>query len=243
MRNIVVTGGSRGIGLAIARRLTVSGYRVVTVARRESEALVNAISNSAKRGEALHFHSGDLDDLSTLHTLVNDIRGTYGPIYGLVNNAASGTAGMLSNMSEAEMARLVRLNILSPMILTKYLSRSMMTRREGRIVNVSSIVGLTGYRGLSVYSATKAALLGFTRSLARELGPLGITVNAVAPGFVDTDMTQGMGDDERERIAHRSALGRMTRAEDIASAVDFLLGDGACNVTGTVMVVDAGNTA
>jgi len=243
MRNIVVTGGSRGIGLAIARRLTVSGYRVVTVARRESEALVNAISNSAKRGEALHFHSGDLDDLSTLHTLVNDIRGTYGPIYGLVNNAASGTAGMLSNMSEAEMARLVRLNILSPMILTKYLSRSMMTRREGRIVNVSSIVGLTGYRGLSVYSATKAALLGFTRSLARELGPLGITVNAVAPGFVDTDMTRGMGDDERERIAHRSALRRMTRAEDIASAVDFLVGDGACNVTGTVMVVDAGNTA
>jgi len=243
MRNIVVTGGSRGIGLVVARRLAVSGYRVVTVARRESEALVNAIADSAKRGEALHFHSCDLDDLSTLHALVNDIRGTYGPIYGVVNNAASGTAGMLSNMSEAEMARLVRLNVLSPMILTKYVSRSMMTRREGRIVNVSSIVGLTGYKGLSVYSATKAALLGFTRSLARELGPLGITVNAVAPGFVDTDMTQGMGDDERERIAHRSALRRMTRAEDIASAVDFLLGDGACNVTGTVMVVDAGNTA
>jgi len=243
MRNVVVTGGSRGIGLVIARRLAASGYRVVAVARRESEALLNAITDTAKRGEALHFHSCDLDDLSTLHALVNDIRGTYGPIYGLVNNAALGTAGMLSNMSEAEMARLVQLNILSPMILTKYLSRSMMTRREGRIVNISSIVGLTGYRGLSVYSTTKAALLGFTRSLARELGPLGITVNAVAPGFVDTEMTQGMGDDEREKIAHRSALRRMARAEDIASAVDFLLGDGACNVTGTVMVVDAGATA
>ena len=243
MRNVVVTGGSRGIGLVIARRLAASGYRVVAVARRESEALLNAITDTAKRGEALHFHSCDLDDLSTLHALVNDIRGTYGPIYGLVNNAALGTAGMLSNMSEAEMARLVQLNILSPMILTKYLSRSMMTRREGRIVNISSVVGLRGYRGLSVYSATKAALLGFTRSLARELGPLGITVNAIAPGFVDTDMTQAMGDDERERITHRSALRRMTRAEDIASAVDFLLGDGASNVTGTVMVVDAGSTA
>ena len=243
MRNVVVTGGSRGIGLVIARRLAVSGYRVVTVARRESEALVNAIAEGAKRGEALHFHACNLDDLGILHTLVNDIRGTYGPVYGVVNNAASGSAAMLSNMSEAEMARLVHLNILSPMILTKYLSRSMMTRREGRIVNISSIVGLTGYRGLSVYSATKAALLGFTRSLARELGPLGITVNAIAPGFVDTDMTQDMGDEEREKIAHRSALRRMTRAEDIASAVDFLLGDGACNVTGTVMVVDAGTTA
>jgi len=243
MRNIVVTGGSRGIGLVIARRLAVSGYRVVALARRESEALVNAIADTAKQGQALHFHACDLEDLSTLHTLVTDIRRTHGPIYGVVNNAAAGAAGMLSNMSEAEMARVVHLNILSPMILTKYLSRSMMTRREGRIVNVSSIVGLRGYRGLSVYSATKAALLGFTRSLARELGPLGITVNAVAPGFVDTDMTQGMGDDDRERIAHRSALRRMTRAEDIASAVDFLLGDGASNVTGTVMVVDAGSTA
>lgn len=243
MRNIVVTGGSRGIGLVIARRLAVSGYRVVAIARRESDALVSAIADTAKRGEALHFHPCNLDDVGTLHTLVNDIRGTYGPIYGLVNNAASGTAGMLSNMSEGEMARLVHLNILSPMVLTKYISRSMMTRREGRIVNISSIVGLTGYRGLSVYSATKAALLGFTRSLARELGPLGITVNAIAPGFVDTDMTQDMGDDEREKIARRSALRRMPKAEDIASAVDFLLGDGACNVTGTVMVVDAGNTA
>jgi 3-oxoacyl-[acyl-carrier protein] reductase len=242
MRNVVVTGGSRGIGLAIARRLVDSGYRVVAVARRESEALANAMADTAKRGEALHFHPCDLSDLSALHALVNDIRGTYGPIYGVINNAASGTASMLSNMSEAEMERLVHLNILSPVILTKYISRSMMIEREGRIVNVSSIVGLRGYSGLSLYSATKAALLGFTRSLARELGPLGITVNAIAPGFVDTDMTQGMGADEREKIARRSALRRMPKAEDIASAAHYLLGDGACNVTGTVMVVDAGNT-
>jgi len=119
----------------------------------------------------------------------------------------------------------------------------MMSDGGGRIVNIASIVAFTGYSGLSVYSASKASLIGFTRSLAREVGKLGITVNAVAPGFVDTEMTRGMKEEQREQIVRRSALKRLVDVEDVANAVEFLLSDGAKNITGTVVTVDAGNTA
>jgi 3-oxoacyl-[acyl-carrier protein] reductase len=129
------------------------------------------------------------------------------------------------------------------MVMTKAAVRSMMSDGGGRIVNIASIVAFTGYSGLSVYSASKASLIGFTRSLAREVGKLGITVNAVAPGFVDTEMTRGMKDEQREQIKRRSALQRLAEVADVANAVDFLLSDGAKNITGTVITVDAGNTA
>jgi 3-oxoacyl-[acyl-carrier protein] reductase len=135
------------------------------------------------------------------------------------------------------------MNVISPMILTKFLVRQMMTAKTGRIINISSIVATTGYPGLSAYSASKAALLGFTRSLAREVGALGITVNAVAPGFVDTEMTHGLTDKQREQIKRRSALHAMVSVDDIADAVCFLMSDGATRVTGTTITVDAGNTA
>ena len=119
----------------------------------------------------------------------------------------------------------------------------MMADGGGRIVNVASIIGFTGYSGLSVYGATKASMLGFTRSLAREVGRMGVNVNAVAPGFVDTEMTQGLADEQRAQIARRSALRRLPAVEDVANAVEFLLGDNARSITGTVLTVDAGNTA
>jgi 3-oxoacyl-[acyl-carrier protein] reductase len=119
----------------------------------------------------------------------------------------------------------------------------MMSEGEGRIVNVASIIGFTGYSGLSVYAATKASMLGFTRSLAREVGRLGVNVNAIAPGFLDTDMTQGMESEEREKVARRSALRRLPEVDDVANAVEFLLGEGARSITGTVITVDAGSTA
>jgi 3-oxoacyl-[acyl-carrier protein] reductase len=119
----------------------------------------------------------------------------------------------------------------------------MMADGEGRIVNISSIIASTGYNGLSVYGATKAAATGFTRSLAREVGKLGITVNAVAPGFIDTELTQTLGGEGRQKIAGRSALKRLPEAEDVASMVEYLLSDGGRNITGTVLTVDAGNTA
>jgi 3-oxoacyl-[acyl-carrier protein] reductase len=119
----------------------------------------------------------------------------------------------------------------------------MMSERAGRIVNVASIVGFTGYSGLSVYAATKASMLGFTKSLAREVGRLGINVNAIAPGFLDTDMTHGLKGEERERIVRRSALRRLAEIDDVTNAVEFLLGDGARNISGTVLTIDAGATA
>ena len=135
------------------------------------------------------------------------------------------------------------LNVVSSITLTKYVARSMMTGHGGRIVNITSVVASTGYSGLSVYSATKTALGGFTRSLARELGPLGITVNAVAPGFVDTEMTRELSPAQRAQIERRSSLKRMPEIADIANAVDFLFSEKARNITGTTTTVDAGNTA
>jgi 3-oxoacyl-[acyl-carrier protein] reductase len=134
--------------------------------------------------------------------------------------------------------------VVSPILLSKYVLRSMMADGAGgRIVNLASIIAFTGYSGLSVYGATKASMIGFTRSLAREVGRTGVTVNAVAPGFVDTEMTKGLTEEHREQIARRSALRRLVEVDDVAAAVEYLLSDGARNITGTVITVDAGNTA
>ena len=252
MRNVLVTGGSRGLGLAIASRLAASGYRVTAIARSETAELRTAIervaalsgqSASGSESGELRFHAFDLADSGAIGGLVSEPRREVGPLYGLVNNAGLGTAGLLSMMRDGDIEALVRLNTLSPMLLTKYVVRAMMSEREGRIVSISSIVASSGYKALSAYSATKASLEGFTRSLAREVGPLGITVNAVAPGFVDTAMTHELSDSEREQITRRSALRRMVEPDDVASAVEYLLSEKARNITGITLTVDAGNTA
>jgi 3-oxoacyl-[acyl-carrier protein] reductase len=244
MRNVIVTGGSRGLGLAIAQALASAGFRVIAVARSLGAEL-SAASRSAldEAKGAIEFRACDLSDLSAIAPLVRTLRKEFGPIYGLINNAGLGTSGLLAGMREKDILRLIQLNTASPIVLTKQVLKSMMTQREGRIVNVSSIVASTGYSGLSVYSATKAALLGFTYSLAREMGPLGITVNALAPGFIDTEMTQELTEPQREKIARRSALNRMPEPIDVARSVEFLLGEAGRNITGTVITIDAGNTA
>jgi 3-oxoacyl-[acyl-carrier protein] reductase len=242
--NVLVTGGTRGLGLAISRTLAEAGYRVIAVARKESAEVKAASAALRPQGPgALEFCACDLSEVGQIAPLVRSIRADFGPIYGLVNNAGLGTAAVLGTMRDAEIERLVRLNTLSPLILTKYVARSMMLERTGRIVNIASIVASTGYSGLSVYSATKASLVGFTRSLARELGQLGITVNAVAPGFIETAMTDELSAKEREQITRRSALKRMAEAVDVARSVEFLLGPGGRNITGITLTVDAGNTA
>jgi 3-oxoacyl-[acyl-carrier protein] reductase len=244
VRNVLVTGGSRGLGLAMAETLAASGFQVIAIARQEGARLPEARAKVAEEGRgALHFRAFDLAETEGIADLVKAVRREFGPLHGLVNNAAIGTSGVLSNMPDREIERLVKLNVVSPITLTKYVVRSMMTGRDGRIVNVSSVVASTGYSGLSVYSATKASLAGFTKSLARELGPLGITVNAVAPGFVDTEMTHDLTPAQRAQIVRRSALQRMAETADVANTVDFLFSDKARNITGTLLTVDAGNTA
>jgi 3-oxoacyl-[acyl-carrier protein] reductase len=242
MRNVVVTGGSRGIGLGIARRLVESGFRVIVIARKETTELAAAIEQSGDAAK-LSFVPFDLQDIDAIGDLVKRLRKDFGPIYGLVNNAGMSVEGALGLMRTSQMEQVVRLNTLSPMVMTKYVVRTMMADGGGRIVNVSSITAFTGHTGLSVYSATKASLLGFTRALAREVGRLGVNVNAVAPGFIDTEMTQSLKDVDREKIIRRSALRRLVNAEDVADAVEFLLSDRSKNITGTVLTVDAGSTA
>jgi 3-oxoacyl-[acyl-carrier protein] reductase len=244
MRNVLVTGGSRGIGLGIVRKLTEVGFRAIAVARKESSELTAAMEEiEAKNAGSLRFVPFDLADIEGIADLVKTVRKEFGPIYGLVNNAGTSVEGSLAMMPMPQMERLVRLNTLSPMVITKHVVRSMMAGGGGRIVNIASIVANTGYSGLSVYSATKASLIGFTRSLAREVGKMNVTVNAVSPGFVDTDMTKGLTEEQREQIVRRSPLKRLVEVTDVANAVEFLLSDGAKNITGTVLTVDAGNTA
>jgi len=244
MRNVIVTGGSRGLGLGITRRLSTEGYRVIVVARQSSDQLSSVMRElGSSHPDSIHFVSFDLGDVPNIADLVKKVRSGYGPIYGLVNNAAISFDGVLATMHNSQIARLIHLNTLSPMVLTKYVVRNMMSDGGGRIVNVASIIGFTGYSGLSVYGATKASMIGFTRSLAREVGRLGINVNAVAPGFMDTQMTEKLGADRREQIARRSALRRFPEVDDVADAVEFLLGSKATNITGTVLTVDAGATA
>ncbi len=241
MRNVLVSGGTRGVGLAIARRLAKDGFSVYAIGRKESQAMEAAIAEMPVG--RLNFVPFDLFNVDVVPDLIREMKAEHGPLYGLINNAALGTDGLLSNMHNSDIEKLVRLNTVSPIVLTKYAMRAMMAAGEGRIVNISSIVGFTGYSGLSVYGATKASMLGFTRSLAREVGRLGVTVNAVAPGVIETEMTKSMTQDQRDKIAARAALKRLVDAEDVANAVSFLMSDAARNITGTVMTVDAGNTA
>jgi 3-oxoacyl-[acyl-carrier protein] reductase len=185
----------------------------------------------------------DLTNLDAIPDLARELKARFGPIWGLVNNAGLGTDGLLSNMHLSQIEALIALNVTAPIVLTKYIVRGMMTGGGGRIVNMSSVIGSTGYSGLAVYGATKASMIGFTKSLAREVGRLGVTVNAVAPGFVDTEMTAGLGEDGRDQVMRRSALRRLPEVDDIAAMVEFLMGAGGKNITGAVMTVDAGNTA
>ena len=243
-RSVLVTGGSRGLGLAIAQGLAGAGYGVIAVARKKSKEVTAAIAESARaRQGALHFVPFDLGKIDEIPDFVRGLRKEFGPLFGLVNNAALGHDGVLATMHNSRIEELVRVNTLSPIVLSKYVVRAMMSEGAGRIVNVASIVGFTGYSGLSAYAATKASMLGFTRSLAREVGRLGITVNAVAPGFLATEMTHGLAGEQRQQVTRRSALRRLADVDDVANAVEYLLSDKARNISGTVLTIDAGATA
>lgn len=244
MDNVVVTGASRGLGLAIAERLAREGFRVAAVARRNSEALAQTAATLAERGAGeLMFCPLDLSDVAAIPAFVRELRHQIGPIYGLVNNAGLGSAGVLATMADADIEALIRLNTLSPILMSKYVVRGMMAQGRGRVINISSIVASTGFNGLSVYGATKASLVGFTKSLAREVGRVDVTVNAIAPGFVDTEMTGGIDGADRERIIARSALRRLAEPKDVAEMAALLMGEGGRNITGAVLTIDSGSTA
>jgi 3-oxoacyl-[acyl-carrier protein] reductase len=240
MKIVVVTGATRGLGFAIARQCIADGYRVVAVGRTVTEPLAQLLQNQP--GEIV-FERYDFSDTAGIHAFAVDIVKRHGRPWGLVNNAALGTDGVLATLHERDIAELIRVNIEAPVLLTKYLLRPMLLNGAGRIVNVSSIIASTGFSGLAVYGATKAALAGFTKSLAREVGRANITVNTLAPGFMETDMTSSLQGEKLETIRRRSPLGQLATVEDAAHAVSFLLSDYAASLTGTTITVDAGATA
>ena len=192
----------------------------------------------------LNFVPFDLFKVDVVPDLIREMKAEHGPLYGLVNNAALGTDGLLSNMHNSDIEKLVRLNTVSPIVLTKYAMRAMMAAGEGRIVNISSIVGFTGYSGLSVYGATKASMLGFTAVSRTGSGPAGRDRQCRGAGLHrNRDDRKHDATISVTRSPRRAALKRLVDAEDVANAVSFLMSDAARNITGTVMTVDAGNTA
>ena len=237
---VVVTGATRGLGLAIARQCITDGYKVVAVGRAMTEPLASLLQSCPER---IVFEPYDFFDTAGIHAFAVGIVKRHGRPWGLVNNAAIGTDGVLATLHERDIADLITINVQAPVLLTKYLLRPMLLNKCGRIINVSSIIASTGFNGLSVYGATKAALAGFTKSLARELGRANITVNTVAPGFMETDMTSALQGEKLESVKSRSPLGHLATVEDAAHAVSFLLSEKASRATGTTITVDAGCSA
>lgn len=239
MKTVMVTGSTRGLGFAITSRLVSDGYRVAATGRTLTSELADMLERCP---EALCFHPFDMKDVDEIQGLVKSVTAECGSIYGLVNNAAVGLDGVLGTMHNSDIEHLLRINSLAPIILTKYVSRSMMLNREGRIVNISSIIASTGFSGLATYAASKASLEGFTKSLARELGRVNITVNAVAPGYMQTEMTLGLDEEKLQTIKRRSPLRRLATPDEAAGAVSYLLSSDAAAITGTILTVDGGST-
>ena len=240
---VVVTGASRGIGAAIAAVLSASGYSLLLSHRDDDEAAqarAEALEAQAAEGVKVHHVRADLADEDAAERIAEAVRELGLPLAGLVNNAGITRDGLAVRMSREQFEEVLSVDLTGPFMLCRALLPIMMRQRSGRIVNISSVIGLYGNAGQANYAAAKAGLIGLTRTLAREVASRGITVNAVAPGFIDTEMTRAMPERAREAALERIALGRLGEPEDIAHAVRFLLSDEASYITGQVLEVSGG---
>jgi 3-oxoacyl-[acyl-carrier protein] reductase len=240
-RVVIVTGGSKGLGAGIVRAFLDAGDRVATCART-STAEVEAWSADPALAERFLFVPADLSSSADAEMFVKAVVDRWEHVDVLVNNAGVARDGVLGLVSDEDVDTVVDLNLKGTIYVTRLVSRRMLAHRAGSIVNISSIVGLSGYRGLSVYGATKAALDGFTRALARELGSRRITVNSVAPGYLRTEMSHGLDEQQLEQIVRRTPAGRLGEPDDVARAVLFLTDPRNSFVTGHVLVIDGGLT-
>jgi 3-oxoacyl-[acyl-carrier protein] reductase len=240
-RVVIVTGGSRGLGAGIVRAYLDAGDRVATCAR-SSTPEVEAWAADPQLADRFLFVPADLSRSADAETFVSAVVAKWGQVDVLVNNAGVARDGILGLTPDEDIDTVIDLNLKGTIYMTRLVSRRMLARRSGWIVNISSIVGLSGYRGLAVYSATKAALDGFTRAMARELGSRGIIVNGVAPGYLRTEMSHGLDEAQLEQIVRRTPAGRLGDPEDIARAVQFLTDPANTYITGHILVADGGLT-
>lgn len=238
-RFVYVTGGSRGIGLAVVRVLAQSGYSVVAVARSTTPELDELCADAQG---VVSFIGADLATRDGQRSVAASLRNC-GELYGLVNNAGAAAAGLHVTLRQDSIDQMWAVNVEAPLLLCKAAAKSMARRRRGRIINMSSICTYRTFRGLGVYTASKAALEGFSKVLAAEVGAWGITVNCVAPGFIETAMNASLPEDIRKKIRSRTVLTRDVTAVDVAKVVEFLMSPAAEELTGQVIRLDAGAAA
>lgn len=236
-RHVVVTGGSRGLGLGLVEALLADGYRVSTCSRSPAPALERLA------GPDLFWHPCTIGDGGSVRSFFEAAMEWSGPspLWGLINNAGIAREGVLATFPEVDAEEVIQVNLTGALQASRSFLRAKLVKRgPGRIVNISSIIGQRGYVGLAAYSASKAGMDGMTRSLAREVGRLGITVNSVAPGYLTTEMSGALSAGQREQIVRRTPLGRLGEVADVIPLVRFLLGDGAGYITGQTFTIDGG---
>lgn len=236
-RTVVLSGGSRGLGQAIAQGLLDDGWNVATFSR----CVTPFVQASQQRfADRFHYESLDASVNDALRQFVADVHQRFGQVDALINNAAIAVDGVLALAREEDLERMLDINLKASLLLAKECSRLMLVRRQGIILNIASIIAERGFSGLVGYAATKAGMIGMTRSLARELGARNIRVNALAPGYLETEMSESLGQTQREQIVRRTPLGRLGRAEDVVPWVRFLLDPSSGFVTGQVITIDGG---
>ena len=234
---ILVTGANRGIGLNIIQRLNNDGYTIIGTSRTDDGANIISQEINSNGGKGLKM---DVTNHESINSAIKNIQDEYGALYGLVNNAGITNDNLLMRMTEEQWLSVIETNLTSIYRVTKSIVKDMMKAREGRIVNIGSIVGMMGNAGQSNYSASKSGLLGFTKSLARELSSRNINVNSISPGFIDTDMTKALSDDQIDNLSKNIPLGRIAESSEVSSVVSFLLSDDSSYITGENINVNGG---
>ena len=239
-KTVLITGGTRGIGRACAQAFAREGAKVAVCGRSAASAEKAAAEIAAETGGTVAGYEADIADGDAVNAMLKKVTEQFGPVYVLVNNAGITRDGLLMRMKPQDWSTVIDTNLTGAFHCCRAVARDMVKQRQGRIINISSIIGIRGQGGQTNYAAAKAGLIGFSKSLAQELASRNITVNVVAPGYIETDMTAVLGEDVKNLLLERIPLGRQGTGEDIAAAVRYLASDSASYVTGAVLQVDGG---